>query len=239
MNETEIQVREHRSDGLGSPAPAVPVLLIIPARVADRTLDSCVHAVRDSSTEHPLEILVVWDGAGGGRCDGAVRQTRSPVLSSAAAARNHGASQLRQGILVFLDADVLVSPHTVDRLIEPILAGAAEATVGNYSLDVTGLNFLQSYKQLHVATVYGRRRGYIKSEFWTAIGAVRADVFHQLGGFNTGFRGACGEDTELGQRLTAAGHRVWAVAEATGRHLHRFTLATLLLNDLRKGTQTA
>jgi MoaA/NifB/PqqE/SkfB family radical SAM enzyme/GT2 family glycosyltransferase len=232
------RLEEDGKKGESGIRPAVPVLVIIPAHQADRTLSACVAALHASRSVQRLETLVVHDDNGVGQEELKVRQVRSPVRDSAAAARNCGAAELRQGILVFLDADVLVDAETIRRLIEPIVSGEADATVGNYSLDVEGLNFLQSYKQLHIATVYGRRSGYLKNEFWTAIGAVRAEAFHQVGGFNPSFRGACGEDTELGQRLTAAGFSVLSVPGATGRHLHEFTLSKLLRNDFRKGTQT-
>jgi GT2 family glycosyltransferase len=213
--------------------------VVIPARRTDQTLPACLEALRAARRAQQFEVVIVRDGAGFVQEVADVRQLHSPVVDSAAAARNHGAAELRQGILIFLDADVLVDESSLELLVQPILSGAADATVGNYSRDVKGLTFFQSYKQLHISTVYGRRGGYLKSEFWTAIGAVRAEVFHQLGGFNAGFHGACGEDTELGHRLSAAGFRVLAVPRATGKHLHHFTLAKLLLNDLKKGTQTA
>jgi len=110
--------------------------------------------------------------------------------------------------------------------------------VGNYSTDIDGLSFAQGYKQLYVHRVYSRKSGVIENEFWTAIGAIRAEVFHKLGGFNTSFFGACGEDTEFGMRLTKAGYKIIAVPEAEGKHLHQFTLTGIIRNDIRKGMST-
>lgn len=225
--------------GGNSASATARIFVIIPARSSDGTLHGCLSALSASRIEHLFEIILVHDGRGSDHPGLGVRQLHSPVSNSAAAARNHGAAGLNDGILVFIDADVMVDRQSISDLVEPILSGAAEATVGNYSLDVRGLNFIQSYKQIHIATVYGRRNGYLKSEFWTALGAVRADLFHRIGGFAPSFRGACGEDTELGGRMTEAGFRILAVPTATGKHLHRFTLRKLVLNDLRKGTQTA
>src|SRR5260370_23902481 len=47
--------------------------------------------------------------------------------------------------------------------------------------------------------------------------------------------GACGEDGELGVRLTAAGRRTLGLPRATGRHLHKLNLQNLIVNDWRKG----
>jgi len=238
MNEAPGRGVEQRFDGDAARA-LVPILVIIPARRTDRTVPACLSALRASRGAQQFDIVLVHDGTDVDQKGLSVRQLHSPVLNSAAAARNLGAAEHRYGILVFVDADVLVDEQSVRLLVNPILSGSADATVGNYSQDVQGLTFIQSYKQLHIATVYGRRDGYLRSEFWTALGAVRAEVFHQVGGFNLAFPGACGEDTELGQRLTEAGFRVLAVPKATAKHLHNFTLLKLVLNDLKKGTQTA
>jgi hypothetical protein len=218
------------------------VLVVIPAYRAEQTLPHCLRAVRHSNNDRPWEVMVVDDNDAGEPgvslpLSSGVRVVRSPRGGSAAAARNFAASNLKQGILVFLDADVVLEPHAIDRLIQPIAEGTADATVGNYSSCVDGMDFLQRYKQLYISTVYGRRAGPLHHEFWTAIGAIRAEVFHELGGFDERYGGACGEDTDLGHRLTAAGHRIVAVPGATGLHLHRFTFWSLLRNDFRKGTQ--
>jgi MoaA/NifB/PqqE/SkfB family radical SAM enzyme len=224
-------------------SPKLPnVLVVIPAYRAEQTLPHCLRAVRHSNNDRPWEVMVVDDNDAGEPgvslpLSSGVRVVRSPRGGSAAAARNFAASNLKQGILVFLDADVVLEPHAIDRLIQPIAEGTADATVGNYSSCVDGMDFLQRYKQLYISTVYGRRAGPLHHEFWTAIGAIRAEVLHELGGFDERYGGACGEDTDLGHRLTAAGHRIVAVPGATGLHLHRFTFWSLLRNDFRKGTQ--
>lgn len=216
-------------------------MVVIPAYCSEKTLGSCLGALRQSGEE--MEVVIVHDtadpqGLAVQENGWQVRELRSPREQSAGAARNHGAAELKKGILVFLDADVVVEPEAVRKLVAPIRDGRAEATVGNYSFDVRGLSFAQKYKQLYIATVYSRRKGYLKNEYWTALGAIRADIFAQVGGFDARYRGAAGEDTELGQRISRAGHRILAVPDAAATHLHSYTLGGLLRNDLCKGTQS-
>jgi GT2 family glycosyltransferase len=71
--------------------------------------------------------------------------------------------------------------------------------------------------------------------FWTAIGAVDARAFAALRGFDTDFKGANGEDAELGARLSANGFRIAPVPDALGQHRHPLTLRQLITNDWRKG----
>jgi GT2 family glycosyltransferase len=217
------------------------VLVVIPVHAADATLPSCLESLRQTHDFERLEVVIVRDGESPQGIEEetaafSVRETVSNKSGNAGAARNLGAESARDGIIVFVDADVIVEEGALSKLIAPILRGEADATVGNYSEDVRGLSFAQAYKQLYISMVYSRRRGEIRNEFWTALGAVRAEAFHRVGGFSARFPGASGEDTELGQRLTAAGYRIHAVPEGRGQHLHQFTCFGLARNDLLKGT---
>lgn len=218
--------------------------LVVPAFRAGPTLPRCLEALRVASASlgEEAELLLVDDGENGEVVPLAARHGFAVVQrgpsGSAAIARNRGAEGAHSGIIVFVDADVAVDRDALRRLVAPIRAGLADATIGNYSEETTGLTFLQSYKQLYISCVYARRSGLLQNQFWTALCAVRAEVFHELGGFAPAFKGACDEDTELGFRLTRAGKRVMAVPEAKGVNLKPFTLKTLILNDLHKGTST-
>ena len=218
--------------------------IVVPAYRAGQTLERCLRALGVACGrlgEEPQKVLVD-DGENGDLTPlttehgfGIVDEGPS---GSAAIARNRGAARARSGIIVFIDADVAVEPDSLLRLITPIREGVADATVGNYSEDTTGLGFLQSYKQLYISLVYSRRQGRLRNQFWTAVCAIRAEVFHELGGFAPSFKGACDEDTDLGFRLTRAGKTVVAVPEAKGVNLKDFSLKSLVINDLHKGTST-
>jgi glycosyltransferase involved in cell wall biosynthesis len=89
-----------------------------------------------------LEIVIVDDG---GHDDLPGTLAGLPVTlvatggsGSAAVARNRGAEGFMDGYLIFIDADVLVDSLCLERLLAPLIAGNAEATVGNYSSDVGG-----------------------------------------------------------------------------------------------------
>lgn len=227
---------------LGCP-PAI-IRIVVPAHQEEQAiLCECLTAVRNSSIGHDLEIMIADDTEGSHwrsfALSAGLRWTSSGACGSAAIARNAGTSGFEGDVLVFIDADVKVEPRAIELLVEPILTGLAEATVGNYTERIRGMNFASTYKHLYVATVYGRCNDYLRNEYWTGLGAVRRDVFQQLHGFGVGFRGATGEDTEFGCRLTAAGHRVMAVNAARATHLKRFTLPALVKNDLRKGARSA
>ncbi len=236
---------------LGSPLSpeSCAVRIIIPTFRSKAVLASCLKAIPQALYPHPLsnvEIVVVNNGQSPHLLElldtlrtTALQSIKLTMLiadsvQSAAFARNAGAENFQDGIIIFLDDDVLCEPHALQLLIAPILEGRSDAAVGNYSSDVHGLRFPQKFKQLYIHHVYSRFQGCI-AEFWTAIGAVRADVFHQAHGFDIQHKGACGEDLDFGLRITNKGHTIWMQNDARGRHLHEFTLLGIIRNDYRKG----
>lgn len=68
------------------------------------------------------------------------------------------------------------------------------------------------------------------STFWTGCGAVRREVFEEVGGFDPAQ--AWLEDVELGYRLRAAGHRIVLDPTLQVTHLKRWTLRRLLASDV-------
>ena len=73
--------------------------------------------------------------------------------------------------------------------------------------------------------------------FWTGCGAIRRQVFLDLGGFDPGlYRRPAIEDIELGYRMTRAGHRVILARDVLATHLKRWTLGNVLRTDIfRRG----
>jgi len=222
------------------PEGGAAIRVVIPAYRSAKLVRNCIRAVAESVVSKSFEVVLIDDGENG---DLSELQFLFPNMSllqchpsgSAAVARNRGCEGFQGDILVFVDVDVEVEPDAIEKLTSVILAGKAEASVGNYSSNFGKLNFLQQYKQLYLARVYSRSAGPIRNHFWTALGAVSAQTFFRIGSFNKAFPGAAGEDTEFGQRLTAAGHTIVAVPSACGQHLKPFSLKTLVKNDFKKG----
>jgi glycosyltransferase involved in cell wall biosynthesis len=215
--------------------------VVIPARRASRTLRPCVRALMQSSTTDPLEIVIVDDGD---NCDLREELASYPVRvlatqpsGSAAVARNRGAADFTGDILVFVDADVEVESRAIATLTRPIRDGIADATVGAYTAECTGMSFLQRYKTLYLSVVYSGKDRYIRNHFWTALSAIKVSSFTEVGGFRR-FPAAHCEDVDLGQRLTAIGKLIMSVPGARGVHRKRLNLRQLFLNDLIKGRKS-
>ena len=183
------------------------IRIVIPAFKALDTIKKCIDAVLDAITFHKSwEILIVDNGQNPSLemllKDYPVTILKRDENQSAAYARNEGVKGFFNGIIVFIDSDVICEKDSIKNLIKPLQAKLCNATIGNYSKNIKGLSFSQKYKQLYINHIYSREGSKIKNDFWTAICAVDAKVFNELNGFNTNFKGANGEDQEFGIRLT-------------------------------------
>lgn len=216
------------------------IRVVVPAFNADNTILQCIEAIVNATKHFTEWELVVVDNGLNQELWALLKQTPAQIiiaqdLASAAYARNIGAQGFHDGILIFIDSDVIVEKESLYQLVQPILNKEAIATIGNYSKDVTELNFAQSYKQLYIHHIYNQKSELIQNDFWTAISAVDSKIFQNLNGFNTSFKGANGEDQEFGIRLSKHGHRILTVSKALGKHLNHYTLKKIIRNDYRKG----
>jgi GT2 family glycosyltransferase len=178
------------------------------------------------------ELIVVVDGYDpdseqSARQSGAIVVVLS-TTGGPARARNAGAAISRGDILFFLDADVTVHADTLSQVKEvfqqqPDLA----ALIGSYDDAPGAANFLSQYKNLfhHYNHQIAREEA---STFWGACGAIRRQVFEQIGGFDERYRYPSIEDIELGYRLKRAGYRIQLCKSVQVKHLKRWEVGSLL-----------
>ncbi|MBD0415673.1 glycosyltransferase [Oryzicola mucosus] len=128
-------------------------------------------------------------------------------------ARNRGASVARADLLAFIDADCLAEPGWARSIIDfmdahPDVAFLGGA-IGIIPSDPGRLSGIEAYERVYSyrAKLYVERHGFAA----TGNMAVRADVFRAVGPFG-GI--AAMEDTEWGQKATAAGWRAAYLGEA-------------------------
>lgn len=217
------------------PGEAAPPRLsvIIPVYNAISSLDRCLDALERSESQD-FEVIVVDDHSTDGseniaekRCANFVRLEQN---SGQAAARNRAARMAKSDLLFFLDSDVLVEPDTLDNILHVFAQEPdAAATFCAYQSDTPERNFASQYKNLlHHWThqVSGREA----ATFCGGYGAIRRDVFLQMGGFDEHYRAM--EDVELGYRLHQAGHRVVLSPAIQLTHTKHYTLASLVRADV-------
>ncbi|MGI8462548.1 MAG: glycosyltransferase family 2 protein [Solirubrobacterales bacterium] len=194
---------------------AAKLTAIVPATDAPPTLERCLEAIR-SSARPPDELIVVTEPSGAGP----------------ARARNEGAERASGDVLVFVDSDVLVHDDALLRVAAAFDAGPdLVAIFGSYDDSPEASGAVSGFRNLLHHHVHQQGAGPAQS-FWAGIGAIRADAFSGVGGFDAErYPRPSIEDIELGSRLAAAGARIELDPGLQGTHLKRWTLTSIVRTD--------
>jgi len=211
------------------------ISVIVPVYNGGENFHQCLSSLLRTSPASD-EILVVSDASTDGSDDYAeslgLKVLRLSKRSGPAYARNQGAQAAQGELLFFVDADVMVYPDTIGKVLaafkgEPDLA----ALIGSYDDTPAAPYFLAQYKNLlhHYVHQTGLEEA---STFWGACGAIRRDIFMATGGFDaTQYPEPSIEDIELGYRLRAAGFRIRLYKDIQVKHLKRWTVYSLIHTD--------
>jgi GT2 family glycosyltransferase len=150
-----------------------------------------------------------------------------------AVARNRGASLAVGQYLLFVDGDVIAAPGVVER-VERFFAAHADAVgvFGAYDDRPEAPGFISQYRNLQHRYVHVVGAGDVRT-FWAGLGAVRAEAFRAVGGYDERFRRPSVEDIDLGYRLTSAGGRIVIDPNLNGTHLKRWTFLSSIVSDVR------
>jgi glycosyltransferase involved in cell wall biosynthesis len=210
--------------------------VIVPVYNGTHYLHRCLDAIL-ASCYPDYELILVDDASIDGsseigRHKGAtvIRQARQ---GGPAAARNAGARCARGDIILFIDADVVVQPTTLERVAANFLQHPEIAAVfGSYDDSPAATNFLSQYKNLCHHFVH-QHASTDASTFWAGCGAVRRSVFLEVDGFNElRYSKPSIEDIELGYRLCAQGYRIRLDKELQVKHLKTWRLGSLFRADI-------
>jgi GT2 family glycosyltransferase len=203
-------------------APTLGV--IVPATDRPPTLRRCLAAL-EAGTRRPDTVAVLAEPAGAGP----------------AAARNLGAAESEADVLVFVDSDIEVHPEAL-ALIERRFAADPDlaALFGAYDDDPAHPALTSRYRNLLHHHVHAGAAGEAET-FWAGLGAVRRQRFEAVGGFDAElFPEPSIEDIELGMRLHRDGARIVLDPAVRGRHLKRWTPASMVRTDFgRRGVPWA
>ena len=209
------------------------ISIIVPVYNNPRDLRECLSALIGSSGSGS-EIIVVDDGStdetfsvAAGMGVAVLRLARN---SGPSAARNFGVRHARGDILFFVDADVVVMPGAVSRVVKTFNEQpGVDAVFGSYDVRPRIKGVISQYRNLlhHFVHQKGNAEA---STFWSGCGAIRRCAFEKVGGFDEQWLAI--EDIELGYRLRQAHHRILLDKELHGTHLKTWTLRSMIHTDV-------
>ncbi|MBC8434622.1 MAG: glycosyltransferase family 2 protein [Desulfobacterales bacterium] len=211
------------------------ISIVVPVHNGGLNFRRCLSSLKDLEP-NSLEIIVVADGCADDSSDVAsnagIQVINLPEPGGPARARNMGAMQAKGKFLFFVDADVTVPSDAVAQI---GLAFEKEhelaAVIGSYDDSPDKTNFLSQYKNLlhHYIHQMGREEA---STFWGACGAIRRDVFLEIGGFDESYIKPSIEDIELGCRLIQSGYKIRLLKSLQVKHLKDWRVTSLLKSDV-------
>jgi glycosyltransferase involved in cell wall biosynthesis len=216
------------------------VSVIVPALNATATLRQTFSAILASDLpREQFELILCDDGStdetslvGAEFCDVVVRLSGKP--HGPAYARNRASEASRGEIIVFVDADVVVHPDALRRIVDHLDADPElSAVFGSYDSRPTAPGLVSQYRNLLHHYVHTLGRGPAET-FWAGLGAIRASAFEEAGRFDEWhYSRPQIEDIELGRRLRLTGHSIRLDPDIQGTHLKRWTFGGTFSSDFR------
>lgn len=194
--------------------------VVVPATDDPPTLERCLRAIEEG--DRPPDELVVQ---------------REPLGTGPAAARNAASAKTAADVLVFVDSDVEVGATALARIEQHFHDDPGLAAVfGSYDDDPADPGLASRYRNLLHHHVHSGAAGEAET-FWAGLGAVRRNAFEAAGRFDADrYPRASVEDIELGMRLRRQGARILLDPGIRGRHLKRWTAASMVATDFgRRG----
>ena len=222
--------------------------VVIPTYRRNAQLNACLEGFsRLNYPKDRFEIIVVDDGCPEGPEPVLSRwrnQLDAKLIRQAnagpAAARNHGARYARFTHLAFIDDDCVPEREWLAGL-RSALDAAPGDLVGGRTLNALIDNTFSSASQelvTYLTDYFDGRDG--RTRLFTSNNmALRADRFHAVGGFNTRFPRAAGEDREFCDRWVSHQRGTTFAPNAVVMHAHALTLTTFWRQHFEYGRGAA
>lgn len=206
--------------------------------VDDGSTDGTAQAVRQfiEREEAPRDSSRAFTGSAGSTGAAAPSSRLTTLIrqpsAGPAAARNTGAQMVRDGIILFLDADCVPHRSWLERMTERFCQSDVAGVSGVLSTRQPGL--IPRFVQAEFDARYERMGQASAVDFVSSGTAAYAyQAFSEAGGFDAELGG--GEDMDLSFRLSESGYRLLLEPRAVVFHTHPDTLRAYALRKFHYG----
>ena len=218
--------------------------IVIPTYNRPAQLNVCLQAcARLDYPDDRFEVIVVDDGgsssldAMAARFHGVLKlKLLRQENAGPAAARNKGASEATGEYLAFTDDDCAPESNWLQELASQFSV-SPDCVVGGQTINALSDNIYSTASQLLISYLYSYYNATPdQARFFTSNNlALPADRFRSVGGFDTSYPLAAGEDRELCDRWLHLGHRMAYAQGAMVYHAHPLTFTTFLRQHFHYG----
>jgi len=214
------------------------ISIIIPTHNASRIIDTVLSSV-SSNAGIDKEVIVVDDASTDNTTEIVQKHPCRLIAlkeqSGPSHARNRGAREARSSILMFMDSDALIEPDTLGKILLKFKENPGAACIsGVFEKNPDHSSLCAKYRDLQLHYWHRTTTG-DASVFILTAGAIRKEVFFEVGGFSTSFgKFADIEDYEIGHRI-AKKYRMITAPDIRFHHLeHASPLPVLVAKLFRR-----
>ncbi len=213
------------------------VSVVIPAFNCEKTIGQAIAAVLAQS--YPVTAIVVVD-------DGSTDQTAKIVQTfpqvkyvyqknaGPAAARNHGAGEVKSHLVFFTDSDCIPQRNWIEKSVSHFQDEKVGAVAGSYGI-ANPQNLLA--RCIHKEIIY--RHQHLMPVYPKAFGSynvgIQKIIFDKVGGFDAGYQSASGEDNDLSYKILKVGYKIYFEKDSLVDHFHTTRLKKYLWEQYRHG----
>ncbi|MDQ0246440.1 glycosyltransferase involved in cell wall biosynthesis [Bacillus fengqiuensis] len=212
---------------------ALPLVSIIfPVKNEGENVKNTLDSLFSVQTDYPFEVIIADDFSEDGCCDFLIDYQHADNIKlvkteglGAAMARNVGADHAKGNYLIFCDAHLFFEDYWIDRMMELIIEGTADAVNPGIADAANQLSIGYGYhwnQDLEPKwNIAYRSEPYPSPLLAGGCLAITREAFFDIGGFERGFQVWGREDEEISLKLWLFGYKCYIQPNVKVLHIFR------------------